>query len=476
MSLLFSTYDRKGWQDLDAIPIKSQTIHPRDSNDMSNKSFCTIFIAIMILANTSKAERFKPYHEDAFSGFGIHSPIFNLKKLGPINRSAIRKKLWSDDYWPIYTGGLAYRYADPGFWIDPYKPKPNSWKIPRNLILKKFPAEQLIQSNLVNNLSPAEKYDLLVGDVNNPNAKKDPGYSLTRAHLKELTSNTQNWEGACDGWSFAAINEAAPVKAVKVKNRAGQLITFFPSDIRALLTLLYSDYDVYSFGQLCKEKKPRVQSAAARSSGRVVNDFCRDLNPGIFHVVLVNQVGIGKRSLVVDSDYTAEVWNVPVISYEAEYYNPMTMKSYRDAFAARVARTTYTSDPNWYYRDPRQVAYIVGVKLKIRYQTENFPVAKERMPTGHEKYFDDFLSYDLELDAQGNIIGGEWTAHSQANHPDMISYVSTRDLFRSEFDSQIHGKNLPEILRSIKPEFVSKTSSYKRPLYKVVKALARMSQ
>ena len=35
-------------------------------------------------------------------------------------------------------------------------------------------------------------------------------------------------------------------------------------------------------------------------------------------------MGIGKRSLVVDSDYTSEVWNMPVISYEAEYYNLQT--------------------------------------------------------------------------------------------------------------------------------------------------------
>jgi len=442
---------------------------------MPNKSFYVALLALMMLASASKAEIFTRYHKDAFPGFGIKNPIFNLKKLGPINRGAIKKKLWSDDYWPIYTGGLAYRYAEPGFWIDPNKPKPTDWQIPGNHILKKFPAAKFIRSGLTNSLSPAEKYDLLVGDVNSPNAKKNPGYSLTRAHLKDLTSKTQNWEGACDGWSFAAINEPAPVKAVKVKNRAGQPITFYPSDIRALLTLLYSDYDVYSFGQLCKEKKPRVQGESARSSGRVINDHCRGLNPGIFHTVLVNQVGIGKRSLVVDSDYSAEVWNVPVVSYEAEYYNPMTMKPSRDAFAARVARTTYTTDPNWYYRHPKRVAYIVGVNLKIKYQVENFPIARERIPAGHERYFDDVLSYDLELDAQGNIIGGEWTGHSQTNHPDIISYVSTRDLFRSQFDSQIRGNNLPEILRSIKPEFVSKTSSNKRPLFKVVKALARMS-
>ena len=443
---------------------------------MPKKSFYTAIILLMMTTVTAKAELFAPYHKDAFQGFGIQNPIFNLKKLGPINRSSIRKKLWSDDYWPIYTGGLAYRYADPGFWLNSDKPKPNDWKIPGNHILKRFPAAQFIRSGLTNNLSPAEKYDLLVGDIKDPNAKKNPGYSLTRAHMKELTKRTQHWEGSCDGWAFAAVNEAPPVKAVTVKNRAGHPITFYPSDIRALLTLLYSDYDVYSFGQLCKVKKPRVESASSRTSGRVIDRDCRGLNPGIFHTVLVNQVGIGKRSFVVDSDYSAEIWNVPVLAYEAEYYNPMTHKPSRDAFSARVARTTYTSDPNWYHRHPERVAYIVGVKLKIKYQVENFPVPTMRLDASHDKAFNDVLTYDLELDAQGNIIGGEWVGHSMTNHPDIISYVSTRDLIRTEFDRQIRGNNLPEILRSIKPDFAAKASSRKRPLYKVIKALARMSQ
>ena len=443
---------------------------------MRYTKFYTALIALMMLSPSSKAELFQPYHEDAFKGFGIQNPIFNLKKLGPINRSRTRKKLWSDDYWPIYTGGLAYRYADPGFWINSDRPTPNDWKIPGNHVLKRFPAAQFIRSGLTNSLSPAEKYDLLVGDVRSPNEKKDPGYSLTRAHLKELNRKTQHWEGTCDGWSFAAINEPPPVKSVTVKNRAGHPITFYPSDIRALLTLLYSDYDVYSFGQLCREKKPRVEGESARSSGRVINQACRGLNPGMFHTVLINQMGIGKRSFVVDSDYTAQVWNVPVISYEAEYYNPQTLGTYRDALAARVARTNYTSDPNWYNRDENYVASIVGVRLKIKYQVENFPLPVGRLDANHDKEFDDLLSYDLELDAQGNIIGGEWTGHSQTNHPDIISYVSTKDLIRSEFDSQVRGNNLPEMLRSLQPAFVSKTSSRKRPLFKVVKELARLSR
>lgn len=443
---------------------------------MPKKSLYAVLVVLMVTTGTCKAELFAPYHQDAFRGFGVHNPIFNLKQLGPIRRGSVGKRLWSDDYWAIYAGGLAFRYANPSFWIDTNKPKPTDWKIPGSHILQQYPAKLLIQSGQINSLSPAEKYDLLVGDTNSPMDKKKPGYSLTRAHIKELTQKTQYWEGSCDGWSFAAINEAPPVKAVQVRNLAGQLITFYPSDIRALLTLLYSKYGVYSFGQLCNEKKPRIEPSSSRSSGRVVNDNCRGLNPGIFHTILINQMGIGKRSLVVDHDATREVWNVPVMSYEAAYYNPVTGKEHKDAFSARVARRDFVTDPNWYHRDKNLVDSVVGVRLKIKYQVENFPLPQMHLDTRHDKAFNDRLTYDLELDAQGNIVGGEWIGHSRASHPDMVSFVSTHDVIRSQFDGQVQGNNLTEILKSIKPEFVASTSSRKRPLFNVVKALARMSQ
>ena len=85
---------------------------------MRYMSFFAVVIPLVMLAGSARAEMFHQYHHQAFSGFGIQNPIFNLKKLGPIKQGHIRKRLWSDDYWPIYTGGLAYRYSDPGFWLD----------------------------------------------------------------------------------------------------------------------------------------------------------------------------------------------------------------------------------------------------------------------------------------------------------------------------------------------------------------------
>ena len=437
---------------------------------MLKKYVFSVCLALVLSINTSSAEEFVPYHPRAFAGFWIHNPILNLEKLLPVTEGTVRNTLWSDDYWAIYAGGLAYRYAAPGFWINPNKPKPNDWKIPSEYILKKMPAEKMVRANRTHLLSPAEKYDLLVGDTGNPKNPKQSGYTLTRSFLSQITAKTQPWEGSCDGWAFASMNEKPPVRSVKVKNVAGQEILFYPSDIRALLTLLYSDYRISSFGSDCYDKKP-----ASDRSGRLLEQGCRDTNPGVFHAVLVNQVGIGKRGFTMDTDYSAETWNYPVKSYKLQYYNPQTNQSYVDPKHSAVAIENFTRDRYAAHRSDR-VASVIGVNVQLEYHIEALPMPTGKLDQSYERSFTNGYRYDLELDADGNIIGGEWHGQSQRNHPDLLSFVSTNYINKSPYDRQIRGNTLPQILRSLKPQFIAGTSGKRRPLYKVVKALAAMSQ
>lgn len=437
---------------------------------MIKKSAILCCLLGMLTANFSYAEEFSPYHPDAFKGFWINNPKMNFRDLMKVPEGKARNEFWSDDYWAKYAGGLAYRYAAPGFWINPKKPKPNDWKIPSEYILKKSPAASLIKAGRTHLLSPAEKYDLLVGDTGNPRNPQQSGYTLTRAFLSEITAKTQAWEGACDGWAFASMNEKPPVKSVKVKNVAGQEIIFYPSDIRALLTLLYSDYRVASFGSDCYDKRPALDGA-----GRAVDKGCRDTNPGIFHTLLINQLGIGKRGFAMDTDYASETWNYPVKSYKIEYFNPQTNNSYANPLHAAVTKQEYTRDRYANHRSAN-VAFIVGVNVQLEYQIEALPVAANRLNKSYERSFNNAYSYDLELDAEGNVIGGEWERLSQRNHPDLVSFVGTSYIVKSPYDRQIHGNTLPQILRSLRPNFVTETSAKRRPLYKVVKALAAMSQ
>lgn len=436
-----------------------------------SKYLASVCVGItLLLAKPVVAEEFHPYHPGAFSGFWIKQPVMNIRELVKVPQGKARNNFWSDDYWARYAGGLAYRYAAPGFWINPKKPKPNDWKIPSDYILKKNPASALIRSGRTHLLSPAEKYDLLVGDTGNPRNPKQSGYTLTKTFLSEITAKTQPWEGSCDGWAFASMNEKPPVKSVKVRNLAGQEIIFYPSDIRALLTLLYSDYRVASFGSDCYDKRPAVDGV-----GRVRVEGCRDTNPGIFHTLLVNQLGIGQRGFVMDTDYTAETWNYPIKSYKVEYFNPQTNRSYANPLHSGIARAEYTRDPYAAHRSER-TAYIIGVQATVEYQIEAIPAVAHRLEKNYERTFQNHYRYDLELDANGNVIGGEWGRLSQKNHPDLLSFVTQSYINKTPQDHRIYGNTLPQILRSIKPQYAREASAKRRPLYKVVKALAALSQ
>ncbi|MBI2711992.1 MAG: hypothetical protein HYX41_03865 [Bdellovibrio sp.] len=109
--------------------------------------------------------------------------------------SRLSESPWSDDYWPIYTGVIAKRYADPNF------PFSKNWNQNRWYILN--------SACSIDNLSPAEKYDLLVGD---------PNWTLTVAMANDGAKygggNVETWMGICHGWAPAAFMLSRPQNAV----------------------------------------------------------------------------------------------------------------------------------------------------------------------------------------------------------------------------------------------------------------------
>src|SRR5690606_35325162 len=64
---------------------------------------------------------------------------------------------WSGDYWAFKHGGLGYRYADPSV------PKSDDWRVMRGYV-EENPADMYLSSGKAYRLSPAEKYDILMGD------------------------------------------------------------------------------------------------------------------------------------------------------------------------------------------------------------------------------------------------------------------------------------------------------------------------
>jgi hypothetical protein len=340
---------------------------------------------------------------DTFSHTGLQS-----MENSSLMTAQLEVSPWSDDYWGLYLGVLGKRYADPGF------PRASDWKANFDYIQRNPAAAVLTSGNqeAINRLSPAEKYDILVGDKS---------YSLTKQMWEEgrgyyeRSGSVETWMGICHGWSPASYMLPRPVNPVTVLAADGVTsLTFYPSDIKGLASLLWAKAAprVKFIGGRCNDMEPKVDP----QTGRILAQDCFDTNPGTWHLAMVNQIGVSKRGMVMDATFDYEVWNQPVLGYSYSYFNPATNAAVGSLAAATVAKAGFTNDKFAAYRGP-QTDSIVGVAMEVSYIVETQP--SQHSPDGPHR--DGVTTarylYDLELDFSGKIIGGEWYQNA---HPDFL--------------------------------------------------------
>lgn len=326
-----------------------------------------------------------------------YETLEELKEAG-LEKAQLSSQPWSGWYWPLYEGGLAYRYADPEF------PLGSDWSKIGDYLFNH------IGIYPVDHLSPAEKYDLLLGDHD---------FTLTRAMLRTADDHSVNgtvdaWMGFCGGWANAAMMMPRPLHSVTVTGADGKTrIDFRPSDIKALGTLLWANgtSPARVVGTICEESPVSRDPSTARP----IHDTCRDTNPATFHLAITHQIGVSQRSLLMDSDSGYQVWNQPISSYSYSYFNPISGQA--NSFEnARILRSEFVSDPYKNFRSP-QTKYIIGVETQLTFIYENRPSnLTTDSPEYDEKRFP-LYKYDLELDSTGRIIGGEWYTRL---HPDVL--------------------------------------------------------
>jgi hypothetical protein len=158
----------------------------------------------------------------------------------------------------------------------------------------------------------------------------------------------------------------------------------------------------------CKKHNPSKDDV-----GRVTHEKCNDVNPGTWHLAIVNHLGSAHRSFVIDSTFDYEVWNYPVYAYEYHYFNPQTLEVGKQLYGSAVPIERFTIDKFRKYRNPLAKS-IVGVAMDLTYA---IPMQPTRRLTTKNRYHTVRYVYDLELDAKGNILGGEWYSNF---HPDFM--------------------------------------------------------
>ena len=153
------------------------------------------------------------------------------------------------------------------------------------------------------------------------------------------------WHGHCNGWTAAAIRHAEPQNNVV---RRG--VVFTPADIKGLLAEIYIYNDTEFLGGV---------------------DYI--MNPATIHLVLTNWLGRGSHPIGMETTPGKEAWNYPIYSF------------------ATVSQKL----PGGRYAD---------VDTTVEYATST-PSEQEQSPRNSEKME---FRYRLELDGQGNVVGGDY--------------------------------------------------------------------
>lgn len=393
------------------------------------------------------------------------SNVYEMEKRG-LNKADTKVQPWGGSYWPLYQGMVGNTYQDKDYSTFIFSIVRNlDWK--KNVRDYKKRAEKVhpkiyeLSEEELAKLAPSEKYDLLLGDTSFDltnrvwayaekwgNEKKwgflsainlPDGYRIPNANkLMAL------WEGICHGWAVAAGHTERPEKTVTVTLPNGKKMPFYPNDIKALISLMWANSTVQSNvifeGNRCNKKNPDKDK-----NGRYIDvekdrddtqllPRCADVHPGIFHVSMVNILGIEGRSFVVDKTAEAAIANQPVSGYELYYFNPRTGKEGTLAESV-LSRSAYgDKDPFRVSRNPEST-HIVGVEVKLKYIDWVFPKKKETDGPADDKISDFSFTYDLELDASGKVVGGQWRVKrkggqglfgGKTNQPDFF-WVVPRD-------------------------------------------------
>jgi hypothetical protein len=364
---------------------------------------------------------------------------------------------WSDSYWPLLRGGIANRYADANYRNS------TDWIVNYNYLTR------VMGQGPVDELSPAEKYDLLIGDYN---------FTLTRAVLSlgqeiyQQFGKVEPWIGICHGWAAAAYMLPRPQSSVQVVAANGQVINFRPSDIKALTSLLWANGNLLTrfIGGRCEENRP-----ATDSRGRAINPKCLDTNSGAWHLSVVNQIGVSGRSFVMDATASAEVWNQPVVGYRYNIFNPITMRIVSNVADASVPLSRFTGDR---FRDVRAYnAYsVVGVVMDLTYSAETNPNRVGLDNPAFDNIKTVRYTYDLELDVQGNIVGGEWY---NSEHPDFLWSVVAGNTATSVGDEYLSRSGDRSLWNRSQPlpqswrQAALSSSPRSQPLARIVESLGR---
>ncbi|MEM9102383.1 MAG: hypothetical protein AAGB12_08660 [Pseudomonadota bacterium] len=248
------------------------------------------------------------------------------------------------------------------------------------------------------------------------------GYGMRCAIRQGETEGvcTETWEGICHAWAAAAMSEPEPVNPVTING-----VTFKINDIKALTTLMYTQGRQKNYMSYpCKKSDARGEIQYDQWGRPSADDFeCADTNPGALHVIAANFLGIHQRSFVEDRIFDEQIWNQPVRGFDVLETRSVNAE---EAMQLMAKGTNVFDVPKTYQFNDRAVAFQY-VKMDLHYIAESPLTVDGNLSDRVDEFTEtDRYEYLLELDAKGEIIGGEWLGRSKRNHPDFMTLTYGR--------------------------------------------------
>ena len=330
----------------------------------------------------------------------------------PLSASVPQKKTpWADTNWPTPNGGMTWRWKAPAG-----KQIYGKYKTPSKSKIMKMSLAELDQ------LSPAEKYDVLIGNFEFP---------LVQAQTADFIGGESPWwAGKCEGWSAAALHYSEPA-AVVVKGPSGIRVPFGSSDVKALLSFYMGDYELIALtgtdelegeyeDQVAMSKK--LWSDIGKVCENVGTKECDDVPADVFHLVLANRIGLKGEGFIID------VWNhheieprnyfQPAFKYDSKILETKTSSTGKTLrLQTKVTTASDIGDVN------AEVSKIVTLPQdEPRHVSDPARSKNVLQVTTYE--------YELTLDSKGEITSGRWISKER---PDILMFRKAPTGFKGYF-------------------------------------------
>lgn len=385
------------------------------------------------------------------------------KQLDQANQGKAAKRPWSGDYYPLFNGSVNYRYRDQNWLLSPNLEEVKEYfQDYRNFDLR--------------TISSTESYDIftqgLEGVQETPFSLDVPfvlansvwkGIEVANAY-GERALYYSKLKGLSWGWVQAAITSDRPLKTIAVQGFDGDKVVFKPSDLKALATLMWNQ----SLAPIGVLGHPSLRAMDMKSP-----DYTRPYpqmkyDPSLWHLSVLHKMGIQKDSFIVLRWIKGE-WLNPIYKYQLRYFNVSNGRT-ADKFTGNekellikssvwskqefaIVNTPFESifpdiqkiieSAGGFHHLPeeqlvrihkRAVAvyeqakrvqrvvrkndpYILGVEMSYSFVNNTMVSDRETDDPGMDAENTVTLRYDLELDDDYNIIGGEWYT---TNSPDLL--------------------------------------------------------